>query len=106
MQESLWFKGLQSELDNNSAITIYCDSRSAIELSKNAMYHARTKHIDIRHHFIRDVQESGEIKIEHVSTEGMVTDILTKGLGKVKHEVFVKALNLCSSCGSVAEFAE
>ena len=48
--------------------TIYCDSSSAIDLSKNHVHHSRTKHIDIRHRFIRDHQDKKDISLEHIAT--------------------------------------
>ena len=60
--------------------TIYCDSSSAIDLSKNHVHHSRTKHIDIRHHFIRDHQDKKDISLEHIDTEKQLADIFTKPL--------------------------
>ena len=59
---------------------IRCDNRSAINHSVNVMYHGRSKHIDISHHFLKDLVADNKIKIEYLSTEDMVADILTKGL--------------------------
>jgi hypothetical protein len=55
-KEAIWLTGLYSELCRISSwVTINCDSRSVIYLTKDQMFHERTKHIDIRYHFIRDV---------------------------------------------------
>jgi len=62
--------------------TIYCDNTSAINLSKNPINHARTKHIDIRHHFIRDNIEKDKISLEFVSSEKQLADIFTKPLNE------------------------
>ena len=59
---------------------IYCDSTSAINLSKNQVNHSRIKHIDIRHHFLRDNIEKGNICLEYVQTEHQLADIFTKPL--------------------------
>jgi hypothetical protein len=62
-------------------IPIRCDNTSAINLSKNPIQHSRTKHIEIRYHFIRDhVQKKGDIELEFVSTDSQWADILTKPL--------------------------
>ena len=50
-------------------LVVYCDNTSAINISKNLVQHSRTKHIDIRHHFIRKLVENKTIIIEHVATE-------------------------------------
>ena len=59
---------------------IYCDNTSTKNLSKNPVNHSRTKHIDIRHHFLRDNIEKGIINLEHISTENQIADIFTKPL--------------------------
>ena len=51
----------------------------------NNVYHARTKHIDVRHHFVRDEYEKGVIDVIHMRTEKMPADVLTKGLSVNKH---------------------
>jgi hypothetical protein len=60
------------------------DNMSAIALSKNPVYHDRSKHIDTRYHFIRECIEEGTIVIEYVPTERQLADILTKALGRVR----------------------
>ena len=64
-----------------------CDSQSTIHLSKNQLYHERTKHIDVRLHFVRDVIAQGLAKIEKVSSEDNAADMMTKvvTLTKFKH---------------------
>ncbi|GJU46534.1 hypothetical protein Tco_1203800, partial [Tanacetum coccineum] len=66
-------------------IPIMCDNKGAIDLSKNPVQHSRTKHIEIRHHFLRDNIQKGNISIEKVSSEDNIADILTKTL---KRELF------------------
>lgn len=77
-------------------ISIYNDSQSAQKLCCNPMFHARTKHIDVRHHFIRENVNKGIIKLCYVCTDDMVADILTKPLTKFKTEKFVSELGLNS----------
>ncbi|KAG5879825.1 hypothetical protein JTB14_007677 [Gonioctena quinquepunctata] len=74
-------------------VLIYSDNKSAINLATSDDYRARTKHIDIRHHFVRQKLEDGYIHIQHVGTEEMIADILTKAIFKSKHEVFTKNMN-------------
>ena len=62
----------------SSSLTLLCDNESAIEISKNPVQHSRTKHIDIRHHFIRDLVEKEIINIKYISTENQTSNIFTK----------------------------
>ncbi|KAK9114554.1 hypothetical protein Syun_021351 [Stephania yunnanensis] len=59
---------------------IYCDNTSAINISKNPVLRSRTKHIEIRHHFLRDHVQKGDVKLIHVPTEDQLADIFTKPL--------------------------
>ena len=63
-------------------IPIGCDNTSAINLSKNSVQHSRTKHIEIRHHFLRDHVLKGDCVLEFVDTKKQLADILTKPLPK------------------------
>lgn len=63
-----------------NTVHIYCDNMSAINISKNLVLHSRTKHIDIRYHFIRELVESGTVQIDHITTENQIADIFTKVL--------------------------
>ena len=63
-------------------------------MSKNPVRHKRTKHIDIRHHFVREAVEDGTISITYCPSEEMVADILTKGLAKDKFECLRDRLGL------------
>ena len=67
---------------------------SAMALVKNPVFQSRTKHIDIRYHFIRRILKDGKFKLNYIATEEMIADILTKGLTTLKHEYFVKKLGL------------
>jgi hypothetical protein len=88
-QEVLWLRELNMELnqDNNiqEATTIFCDNRSAVHLATTSSYHPRSKHIDIRHHFIREKYDLGFVKFINIGTDDMVADNLTKAVTKPKH---------------------
>uniref|UniRef100_A0A2N9HFB8 CCHC-type domain-containing protein n=1 Tax=Fagus sylvatica TaxID=28930 RepID=A0A2N9HFB8_FAGSY len=87
-KEALWLKGLVKELGlNQSGVQMYCDSQSAIYLAKNQVYHASTKHIDVRFHKIRELIVTGDIVLEKVHTSENAADMLTKPVTKAK---FVK----------------
>ena len=61
-------------------ITLKCDSQSAIHMSKNSAYDERTKYIDMRLHFVREIIECGEVQVLKVLTEDNATDMITKTL--------------------------
>jgi hypothetical protein len=65
---------------NLSKVPLLCDNESAIRLADNPVEHSHTKHIDIRHHVLRDHQQNGDINIYHISTENQLADIFTKPL--------------------------
>ena len=67
--QAIWLGNLVKELtgDYVMPITLYVDNNSAIELMKNPVFHERSKHIDIRYHFIRECVEEGQIIVEHVA---------------------------------------
>jgi hypothetical protein len=62
---------------NLSKVPLLCDNESAIRLADNPE-HSRTKHIDIRHHLLRDHQQKGDIEVYHISTENQLANIFTK----------------------------
>ena len=63
-------------------VPIMCDNTSAINITKNPVMHSRTKHIEIRHHFIRDQYQNGNIMLDYVNTSDQLADIFTKALPK------------------------
>ncbi|KAG8499189.1 hypothetical protein CXB51_005621 [Gossypium anomalum] len=87
-KEAIWLKGLFSELNEDLQIsTVFCDSQSAIFLTKDQMFHERTKHIDVRYHFVRDIIARGDIVVSKISTHENPADMMTKSLPitKFKH---------------------
>ena len=76
-------------------MTLFCDNMSAINISKNPVQHSRTKHIDIRHHYIRDLIEDKVITLEHVATEEQIADIFTKALDANQFEKLRSKLGIC-----------
>lgn len=63
------------------------DNQSAIQLSKNPVHHDRSKHINVKYHYIRECIEEGRVDVESVDTKSQMADILTKALGR---DQFVK----------------
>ncbi len=86
-KEAIWLGRLVIELGMpDSTPVLGCDSQSAVYLAKNAMFHARTKHIDVRYHFIRQVLEDGLVTLTKIATKDNPADVLTKSLAKAQHE--------------------
>ena len=83
------------ELSRNSEkINIYCDNNSTICLANDPEFHTRTKHIDIRYHYIREAIVNNSITVVHVPTEENIADVLTKGLDKFKHYKLIEMMGL------------
>ncbi|WVZ97701.1 hypothetical protein U9M48_043215 [Paspalum notatum var. saurae] len=74
------------------SVPLLCDNESAAKIAKNPIQHSRTKHIDIRHHFLRDHEARGDITITGVRSEEQLADIFTKPLGE---ETFCRRLQSC-----------
>ncbi|XP_048502658.1 secreted RxLR effector protein 161-like [Beta vulgaris subsp. vulgaris] len=97
-QECVWLTQLLKDLYQpiDRGIKLACDSQSAIRLAENSVFHARTKHVEVHYHFVREKVLRVEIEIEQVNTEDQVADIFTKGLGGPKFEKFRKQLGMTS----------
>lgn len=85
-KQAIWLQELLSEItgDECEKVIIRVDNKSAISLTKNHVFHGRSKHIHRRYHFIRECVEKGLVDVEHVSGDKQKADILTKGLGSIK----------------------
>ncbi|CAM8932620.1 unnamed protein product [Rhodiola kirilowii] len=94
--QMLWMKQMLEEYGvKQGMMTLYCDNMSAINISKNPVQHYRTKHIDIRHHFIRELVEKKTLTLTHVSTEKQLAAIFTKALDNLQFETLRSSLGLC-----------
>ena len=83
----LWIKQQLSDFGLKiEQVPIFCDNTSAINIAKNPVQHKRTKHIDIRHHFLRDNVEKGLISMNFCTTEEQIADIFTKALAREHFE--------------------
>ena len=94
--EAIWLRRLLSDLQQKieEPTVICCDNMSAIAMTKNPVFHARTKHIELRHHFIRDLVGEGEIQLQFVSTNDQPADVLTKAATVDRMEWFKKQLKI------------
>nr|GEW26096.1 putative RNA-directed DNA polymerase [Tanacetum cinerariifolium] len=77
-------------------IPMYCDNKSAIALCCNNVQHSRSKHIDIRYHFIKEQVENGVIELYFVNTEYQLADLFTKALGRDRIEFLINKLGMRS----------
>ena len=92
MKESMWLEGIAKELKiQDEVITVHCDNQSAIDLSKNFVHHERTKHIDIKLHFVREVIGQGSVIVKKISTDYNPSDMIINALPRSK---FFHCLNL------------
>lgn len=98
-KEALWLRSLIEQLFGTtlSPTTLFSNNQSAIALSKDHQYHARTKHIDIRFHFIRWIIEQGSIRLIYCPTDDMIADTLTKALPSAKVKHFASELGLSTA---------
>ena len=76
-------------------LALWCDNQGAVLLSLNGIQHQRTKHIDLRHHFIRDMVEENLVIIKHIGSSDQVADIMTKCLSPEKFRACRGKLGLC-----------
>ena len=95
-RHACWLRSFISELGYSLPPTPLCaDNQGSIFLASNPAHDRRTKHIDIRYHFIREKVEDGVIKIYHVPSGAQLADALTKSLNHTKFIEFRDLYNLC-----------
>jgi hypothetical protein len=94
--EAIWLRKLLTDLFDleMEANTILCDNQSCIKMTENPVFHDKSKHIEIRYHYIRDMVQRGAIKLQYVSTDEQVADVLTKPLFHVNFEHFRDKLGI------------
>ena len=91
----LWMQTQLKDYDVNlTKIPILCHSKSAIAITANPVNHSRTKHIDVRYHFIKDHVEKGNIEMFFVPTENQFADIFTKPLDEKRHNFLISKLGM------------
>ncbi|CAL5333116.1 unnamed protein product [Camellia sinensis] len=97
--QAIWLKKILKELQfkEDEPTLIYCDNTSTIKLSRNPVLHGRSKHIDVKYHFLRDLTNDGVIDLIYCRSEDQVADILTKSLKFPAFQKLRKMLGVCTS---------
>ncbi|KAL3733007.1 hypothetical protein ACJRO7_022519 [Eucalyptus globulus] len=95
---AIWLRKILGELQfkQQEATTIYCDNNSAIKLSKNPVLHGRSKHIDVKYHFLRDLTKDKVIDLVFCRSEDQLADLFTKPLKVSTFQKLRKLLGVCS----------
>ena len=91
----LWMKKVLTDYGiSQDTMVVYCDNSSAIDISKNTTQHSKTKHIEIRYHFIRDLVERKIVCLEYIPIEHQNADIFTKPLDISKFETLRQVISV------------
>jgi hypothetical protein len=95
-KEAVWIRNLLGQLGftQDQLITIYRDNQGALALAENPEFYARTKHIDVSTHYIRQLTEDHIVKLEYKPTAEMLADCLTKPLKVAQHQGNVKGISI------------
>lgn len=94
-KELIWLKRLLGELTEvNNSPPLYVDNASTVKLGKNPEFHKRTKHIDVRHFYVRERVLAGDITLEHIESSNQLADILTKPLDRCRFEFLRKKIGI------------
>ena len=103
-KETVWLRQLLHDLERHYidpdernvllATVMYGDNTGSNDLTRNPKHHQRTKHIEVIYHFTREKIELNEISVEHVPTDNMPAEILTKSLSHVKHRHHMERMGL------------
>ena len=95
-KEVLWLHSFLRELRSvpDDPLILNCDNQGAIALAKDNKFHVRTKHIDVRYHFICEAVEDGKVAVQYIPTGDNVSDIFTKPLAKAKFRELTELLRL------------
>jgi hypothetical protein len=102
--EAVWLPNILTDLffHEMDSIVIHCDNQSYVKLSKNHVFHDKSKHIEIKYHYIRDMVQRKAVHVQYLSTHEQVADVFTKPLSRTKFEYFHERLGLVDNA-SLAE---
>jgi hypothetical protein len=82
-------------------VPLMCDNTSVISVAKNPVFHKRMKHLEVRHHFLRDHVEKGDIKMRYIDTERQLADIFTKPLDASRFATLQGKIGVCHPYGLI-----
>ncbi len=97
-KEAVWLRQLLKDMgyEQKAPTILHEDNQGCIMLSKNLVYHARTKHIDIQHHFVREKVEQKQVELKYYPTNKMIADILTKPISRDQFKFLCKRIAMNS----------
>ncbi len=97
--QALWLRKLMKDLheEQNEGTTIFVDNQAAISMSKDPVFHGKTKHFKLKLYFLREVQKEGEVRLLHCNTQVQEADIFAKALPKARFEDLRERLGIVSS---------
>ncbi|CAI7800040.1 unnamed protein product [Closterium sp. NIES-54] len=99
-QEARWLSFLLAELGYpQPAPTLWCDNESTIHLTKDVVFHGRTKHIEVRHYFLRELVQREQLKAEHTASDCNLADLFTKSLVRQDHYRLLSSMGVGPPCG-------
>lgn len=106
--QAIWLRRILEELQfkQDKATTVFCDNNSTIKLSKNPVLHGKSKHIDVKYYFLRDLSNDGTIKLVYCRSEDQVADIQTKPLMLATFVKLRGLLGVCLHAAVKEDFAE
>ena len=95
VKKAIWLQGLLDDLSvGQKHVAVFCDNQSAIHLAKNQVYHAWTKHIDVRYHFVREIIEESGVLVQKFKTDDNPADMLTKVVTTIKFNHCLGLINI------------
>ena len=103
VREVVWLRKLLTDLFDYEmdSTVIHCDNQSCLKLSENLVFHDKSKHIEIKYHYIRDMVQRKAVHVQYLSTHEQVVDVFTKPLARTKFEYFHERLVLVENASLV-----
>ena len=103
VREVVWLHKLMTYLFDHEMdpTIIHCNNQSCVKLSENPVFHDRSKHIEIKYHYIRDMVQRKEVHVQYLPTHEQIVDIFTKPLAKTEFKYFCERLGLVDNASLV-----